>query len=167
MLIIDTLSSMTNIEVLVWALFIGFVIASFMIFYHKRIIGSFVRALLDRQAVSADSALSIYDLGFEKNGLVKNALRSDATLRRLVWEVDDNMQKREDGVIFSARTSTLDLNNAKFYIPSENKIRAELRYSAKGTDVFAIIIAVVIFMAVAYAALLLIPMISELISSML
>lgn len=167
MLIIDTLSSMTNIEILVWALFIGFVIASFMIFYHKRIIGAFVRALLEKQASSPESALSIYDLGFEKNALVKNALRSDTTLRRLVWELDDNMQKREDGVIFSARSSRLDVNNAKFYIPEENRIRAELRYSAKGTDVFAIIIAIVLFMAVAYAALLLIPMISDLVTSML
>ena len=167
MLIIDTLSSMTNIEVLVWALFIGFVIASFMIFYHKRIIGSFVRALLEKQASSPESALSIYDLGFGKNTFIRNALRSDTTLRRLVWELDDNMQKREDGVIYSARSNMLDINNAKFYIPEENRIRAELRYSAKGTDVFTIIIAVVLFMAIAYAALLLIPMISELIASML
>ena len=96
MLIVDTISSMTNLEVLIWALFIGFVIASFMIFYHKRIIGAFVRALLEKQANSPDSALGIYELGFEKNALIKNALRSDATLRRLVWELDDNMQKREE-----------------------------------------------------------------------
>ena len=83
------------------------------------------------------------------------------------FQGDDNMQKRDDGIIFSARTSRLDVNSAKFYIPEENRIRAELRYSAKGTDVFAIIMAIVLFMAVAYAALLLIPMISELIASML
>lgn len=167
MLIIDTLSSMTNLEVLIWALFIGFVLASFMIFYHKRIIGSFVRALLEKQANSPESALSIYDLGFDNNALIKNALKSDATLRRIVWELDDNMQKREDGVVFSARSNRLDINNAKFYIPDENRIRAELRYSSKGTDVFAIIIAIVLFMAIAYAALLLIPMITELINSMI
>jgi hypothetical protein len=77
------------------------------------------------------------------------------------------MQKREDGVTFSARSSRLNVETAKFYIPEENRIRAELRYSSKGTDIFSIIIAVILFMAVAYGALLLLPMISDLISSML
>lgn len=167
MLFIDSLSAMSNLEVFIWAVFIGFVIASFMIFYHKRIIGAFVRALLEHNASGPESALGIYDLGYHKNPFIRNALKNDGTLRRIVWELEDNMQKREDGVTFSARSSRLNVETAKFYIPEENRIRAELRYSSKGTDIFSIIIAVILFMAVAYGALLLLPMISDLISSML
>ena len=165
-MLLDRISKMSGLEVLVWALFIGCVLGAFMIFYQKRVIGAFVRKLLSAGADSPDNAKMISEIGFAKNPFVRSELRRSGTLRRIVWEVDDNMQTSAEGVTFSAREKPLDPESARFFIPEENRIRAELRYSEKGTDVYTIVLMVILFLAIAYAALFVVPYIQNLLSEL-
>lgn len=144
--------SISSMEMVIWCMFIGLMLATFFMFYQKRVIGAFVRKLLSAEASDQSSAKSLTELGYAHNHAVRTALRGGGVLRKLVWENDDNYIENENGVKYSARQTPMDINTARFYIPEDNRIRAELRYSEKGTDVFMLIITALVFLMIAYLA---------------
>ncbi len=149
--------TISNTNLVIWCMFIGMMLAAFGMFYQKRIIGAFVRALLNANASDESSAKSLMELGFARNYPVRSALRKGGTLRKLVWESGDNYIEDENGVKYSARQTPLDVNTARFYIAEENRIRAELRYNEKGTDIFTLIITAIVFLVIAYLAMIFLP----------
>lgn len=151
---INTTSSM---EMVIWCMFIGLMLAAISMFYQKKVIGSFVRALLSANASDQTTAKTLMDLGFARSYPVRSALRKGGALRKLVWETDDNFLENENGIKYSARQTPMDVNTARFYISEENRIRAELRYSAKGSDVFMLIITALVFLMIAYLAVTYLP----------
>lgn len=144
-------------EMVIWCMFIGLMLASIFMFYQKKVIGAFVRALLSAEASDSASAKSLMELGYSRNYPVRSALRKGGALRKLVWETGDNYVENEQGIKYSARQTPMDVNTARFYITNENRIRAELRYSEKGTDVFMLIITALVFLMVAYLAVTYLP----------
>lgn len=149
--------STTSMELVIWCMFIGLMLAAIFMFYQKKVIGAFVRALLGAKASNEDSAKTLKELGFESNMPVRSALRSGGTLRKLVWETGDNYLENENGVKYSARQIPMDVNTARFYISEENRVRAELRYNEKGSDIFMLIITGLVFLMIAYLAVEYLP----------
>lgn len=144
-------------ELVIWCMFIGIMLASVFMFYQKKVIGAFVRALLKAEASDLSSAKSLTELGFARSYPVRSALRGGGALRKLVWESNDNYIENEKGVKYSARQTPMDVNTARFYISEENRIRAELRYSEKGSDIFMLIISALVFLMLAYLAVTFLP----------
>lgn len=163
--LLDLFSRANSTQIVVWAMFIGIVIGACSLYYNKRVIGSFVRALLQNGAADPSNARTLDELGFGNNYFVKNALRGGSVLRKMVWEADDNFTTDEKGNIFSARTKKMDINTARFYIDESNRVKADLRYSTTGTDIITLLIGVVVFVVVAYALLLFIPYIIKLLGN--
>lgn len=149
--------STTSMELVIWCMFIGLMLAAIYMFYQKKVIGAFVRALLGTGASDQDSAKTLKELGFEGNLPVRSALRGSGVLRKLVWETGDNYIENEDGVKYSARQTPMDVNTARFYINEENRVRAELRYNEKGSDIFMLIITGLVFLMIAYLAVEYLP----------
>ncbi|MGM9636607.1 MAG: hypothetical protein ACI3YK_01330 [Eubacteriales bacterium] len=162
---LDMLSRADSLQIVIWSVFIGIVIGACSLYYNKRVIGSFVRALLRSGASGPDSARTLEELGYGKNIFVKHALRDGSVLRKMVWEADDNFTTDASGYTFSARTKRMDINTAHFYVDESNRIKVDLRYSAKGTDIITLLVGVIIFVVVAYALLLFIPYITDLFAS--
>lgn len=162
---LDFFAALSTTEMVVWSIFLGILIGACSIFYNKRLVGAFVRSLIANSASDPDSAKTLEELGFEKNIFVRHALRDGSVLRKMVWEANDNYTADASGFRFSARTQKMDINTARFYIDEENRVKADLRYSAKGTDVITLVIAVVVFFVTAYALLLFIPYITDLFGS--
>lgn len=154
--------STTSMELVIWCMFIGLMLATICMFYQKKVIGAFVRALLGAKANTEDSAKTLKDLGFERNFPVRSALRSGGVLRKLVWETGDNYIENENGVKYSARQTPMDVNTARFYISEENRVRAELRYNEKGSDIFMLIITALVFLMIAYLAVEYLPALLDL-----
>lgn len=159
---LDMLSKADSLQIIIWSSFIGTVIGAFALYYQKRVIGAFVRDLLANGAATPGDARTLEELGYGKNRFVRHALRSGSVLRKMIWEAEDNYTTDERGVRYSARTKRMDINTARFYIDESNRIRADLRYSAKGSDFLTLLIGVVVFAVVAYALLLFIPYIVDL-----
>lgn len=151
------INSTSSMEMVIWCIYIGLMIAVIFMFYQRQVIGAFVRALLKADAADAASAKTLNDLGFSKNYPVRNALRKGGVLRKLVWESEDNYIENENGVLISARQKPMDVNTARFYINDDNRIRAELRYSAKGSDIFMLIITALVALMLAYLAVTFLP----------
>ena len=56
-----------NLQFIVWAIVIGFIISFFAIYYKRRVIGSFVRAIRNAEAIDLASAKTLAELGQEEN----------------------------------------------------------------------------------------------------
>lgn len=114
---------------IVWTVYFGIAIGAFMIYYNKSILGSAIRALLEKEAFGEEKALTAKELGFAGNRLILNSIRR-GSLARFVHTVGED-EKR-------------------YYLIEDERHRAELRYSNKGTDLYVVIIALVIFLLVAF-----------------
>lgn len=153
-----------SIELIVWAMFAGFIIASLMAVYNKRIIGGFVKSVLSDECFSPERAKTVTELGYGTDWFIKNALRTDTVLRRFIVRVDtetsaDENEKKQ------TKHDVIDFSTAKFYIPEEQRYRAEVRYARRGTDFFAFGLCVVILAAAAFAAIYIIPELIQLVKN--
>lgn len=118
-----------TVPMLIWALYIGIAIGVFMTYYNKAVLGKAIRALLEKKAYGADNALTAEELGFAKNRMILNSIRR-GVLARFVHTTDDEPNR--------------------YYLIEDERHRAELRYSNKGTDLFVVIVSLVIFLLVAF-----------------
>lgn len=161
----DLLSKATSLQIIVTSLLIGASIAALSLFYTKWMIGGFVRNLLSSGAGSPDTAHSLEELGYAKNRFVRYALRDGSVLRKMVWEIGDNYTTDASGFTYSARTRKMDINTARFYIDESNRIRAELRYNANGSDVITLLVGLLLFAVAAAVILILAPLLTETVGS--
>ena len=171
-----------SVRLIVWAMFAGFVVASLMAVYNKRVLGGFVKSILANGCTSPDTAKTIIDLGYGTDWFIKNALRKDTVLRRFVTRVKDEADVADvaneadvadkaektdaegDGESppqpvkkAQSRHEQIDFMTARFYIPEELKYRAEVRYAGRGTDFTSFLICIIIFAVAAFAAIVVIP----------
>lgn len=159
----ESIFNLSGHNLIIWCIYIGFMIASVIYYYQKKVIGGFVRRVLELGANSPDTALTLTELGYQNHPAIRRELMGRGPLRKTVWEVEDNYREGENGVLYCAREKALDLNLGKFYISEEKRIEAELRYDNKGTDLFALIIAAVIFFVIAVLACIWLPTLLSLI----
>lgn len=137
---ISWLAKASTLELIIWSLYIGASISVFAIFYTRRILGSVVRRLIENGCSSEESAMTLSEIGSEKNFLAKFSIKH-GILRSVV----------------SAVPASGSESTPRYYIEESKRIRSELRFSGKDTDVFGIIIALVVFFAVAVALNILLP----------
>lgn len=159
---IEEIFNLDGLNLIIWSMYIGFMLATVLYYYQKKVMGKFVRLIISKGALSADNALTLEELGYQKKVLVRSQLQKQSALRKMVWEVDDNYRTGEDGRLYCAREKALDLNLGKFYVPEERRIQAQLRYDDKGSDIFTLLISAVVLFALAVVACIWLP---DLISS--
>ena len=152
------ISELSPLQIAAFSIFIGASLASIMLYFNKTVIGSVVRALLKADAKDADSAKTLAEIGLKNNIFVAAALKKHGALRKLVSEVDD---KTVYGSSYYTIETPVKIESARFFIREEHRIRAELRYSAKGSDLFMLIISILVFLALSYAVTLFVPFIID------
>ena len=131
-------------ELIVWALFIGFSVALCWALFSKRYMGNFIHALLKQKADCPEKAMTLKELGFERNLFIKQALVGKTSYSGLVFEKDEEVKIEGDSVIPVIRRK-VDFENARFYIPRVLTPRAEIRFERKGTHIMALIVGVLAF----------------------
>ena len=147
-------NTVTTLNIIVWSLFIGFIIAIGITLYNKIVPGRVVRALIEKGAVSPESALTLGDAG-AANPLVKLALRRGSSLRRVVRMIEET----------SEDNAKENIETGKFYIPEECMHRATKVYDKPETSVFSVLLAIIAFLILAMVAFIVIPDIVQLISN--
>lgn len=155
--LVENIFRLDGLNLVIWAVYIGFMLASILYYYQKKVMGKFVRLVISKGASSPDSALTLAELGYDKDNLIRRELQKSGALRKMVWEIDDNYRTGEDGILFCAREKSLDLNIGRFYVPEERRIQAQIRYDDKGTDIFALIISAAVMFVAAVAACIWLP----------
>lgn len=124
---------MITVSMLVWAVYIAIVISTLATYYNKAILGKAIRAIIEKGVYSKEAALTASELGFAKKFYVIRSIEK-GVLSRFIRTVED------------------DKGEKRYYMEEELRIRAELRYSNKGTDLYAVIVGLVIFLVLAFLA---------------
>ena len=146
-------NTVTTLNIIVWSLFIGFILAIFATLYNKFVIGRLVHALLEKGANTEDTAISTSEAGCN-NAFVRLALRRGTALRRVVYMVGDT-----------------ELHDAKYdacaalYIPEETRHRAEVTYGKSDITAGGVILAAIACAVIAITALILIPDLIQLLAN--
>ena len=74
----------TGIQFIMWPLIFGLILSFFIIYYRRRVIGAFVRAIREAGASDEESAKTLAEIGQEDNSSAISALKKSSSLRRLI-----------------------------------------------------------------------------------
>ena len=136
--------SQNNLTLILLSFCIGIFIASLAILYRQNVLGSIIRNIIQKNALSEESALSFKNLGYSnKNFLIKFALREKSTfIKNLSVIKNDNGEKL-------------------YYINQDKKDLLLNRFRQKGNSFTALILGIILFLAAAFICLTIIPMFIE------
>ena len=126
-----------TVDVVLQGLFLGVLLAVFVVAYNKLILGRFVKALIKAEAVHPNFAKSFEQLKIKKTFILTFALRNKGMLRKVVFEPEDVDMK------------------GHFYIPEDKLYRAGRVYGGKDVDLL-MVAAVVIVLFIFFAILLMV-----------
>ena len=155
-----------TLELIVWSLFIGIMVAGAIAVYNKRFLGGFVRKLIEEEAFSPEKALTLEELGFENNKLLQREILKGVIFKSIVYEKDDEVVIQDKSAV-PVFHEELDFEKARFYVPYELRHRAELKFDKKGTHIMLMVISSVFFLALALLILYFSEPFAELINGML
>ncbi|MBQ4562201.1 MAG: hypothetical protein IJA55_07760 [Clostridia bacterium] len=136
----------STLEKVVWAVYVGIVIAAFMLWYSKGFIGKVARKLAEKNVHTPDEAWTLRELGLD-NPFIRNALKNKfSALRKVVYcTVDKEKLKRND------------FYEAKFYIPEEQKNRAYFKYRGNNNTLGMVVIVAIVMFILANLCIIFIP----------
>ncbi len=128
-----------SIEGLIFFMMMGMIVACFAASFNKGTLGAFVRALISGECFSKESAKTLSELGFLKNTAVRSSLKY-GYLKRYVRCVE-----LDDGTLKSSGNpkGTVELGDAHFYVPEEDKYKIEARFEGKKTHPIMYVIMIV------------------------
>ena len=113
---IDVISSDPDViasMLFIWSIILGVIIALFISFYNRKVIGSFFRALVQAEALDPESAKTLDDIKQCENDAVIHKLERSTMYRDVVTIVNADGTEAD-------KTSKLQITNeTKFYISEE------------------------------------------------
>lgn len=149
-----------TIITIIWVVFAGICFGAFYAYYHRRIVGDLVRAILAKEAFDTDSAVTLSDIGYDtgiKNKMALYILKKGSSVRKIVnvvYEEKAPVRKNEDELFVKAPKAD---TRQKYFIPIEKRVMVEVKYDGKGTSMTTVLITVAVFFAVALTAVSILP----------
>ena len=123
------------------ALILGMIIAAVATVYCRRIVGSFVRTLIQKEALSPEASISLFDAGAFRSIVVRHELSRGTILKKIV------LCREEQAFLDENEKNTnykIDFTKDHFYIPEDLKYRAETRFRQKGSGWLSVVATVVL-----------------------
>lgn len=133
-------------KLLVLGMYFGVVIASLCMLYNKKFVGGFVRKLDTNACLSPENAMTLEELGYGKNFLIKHSLAKGNLLRNIVRRAEDESEKCADNStrVGGYSKKRIDFTVARFYIPAKKRDSAVTRFDDRGTTWLSVILTAVI-----------------------
>lgn len=157
-------SALNTIRLLIVGITVGIIIASISTVYSKRYIGDFVRKLLYEECFDANSAKTLYDLGYLKSPGIRGVIKSGGSLSRWVRCVEEDefmteIGKKREEFAESHKNDTKppkfkepefkrDCNTMHFYIPEDKKYAAEVKFDSKGANFISLLLVIIVSVAI-------------------
>ena len=120
---------------IIWAIILGVFIAVVITYINKKTVGKLVNKLLALPADSEENAVTLDELGFEKNGSLRYALRPSSTLSNIIKHTEDG----------------------RYYIQEDQQYRAEIVYTQNRLSVMTLVISAVLLIVAGSALLNVLP----------
>jgi len=93
-----TSDDLPSIRMFIIAMFFAVIIASLLAIFNKRVLGDFVRKILEMNCFNKESAKTLTELGFMKNSAIRGSLKNGVTLKRVVRCVEQEEYYKMFGV---------------------------------------------------------------------
>ena len=138
-----------SVTLAIWMVYAGVVLGCFIMIRQKRIVGRFVRSLLDANASSPESALTLSQLGYKKSSSIKRYLRGKTILSGMVYEASET---DESGNFSTTIRSRVNFETGRFYIPEEKNAGATVRFGTHDGHLKWFVVAAVVFFIIAAIA---------------
>jgi hypothetical protein len=118
-----------ELTTIIWMFMIGAAAAMVVMYYNSRFLGGFVRALLEIDATSPESAITAEEIGIKISLPIKNALKPGTAFSKTVIKTEDN----------------------RYYVAPDKVGLAKLKYRGKDTTIFFVLLCLVTLALVALA----------------
>lgn len=120
------LNQYESFEIFLWTVFFGICMASIYAFFLKKVLGDFVKKLIESGATNIYGAKSLDELGFSNNKIVKFALRPNEPLRKVLASPEDAPDK--------------------YYIPTDLVETVEKRFCSQSTTLWTLFLTLMLFL---------------------
>ena len=131
--------ALVSLQFVVMAIAFGLIIAFIAVYYQRRVIGSFVRAIRQAEAIDEETAKTLAELGQENNVSAIAKLQKSSSLRALISVCD--AETTEKGAL------VID-ESTRFYIAKEQEERARKQFGDRQDSLIPIIIGSIILVIV-------------------
>ena len=121
----------TGIQFIMWPLIFGLILSFFIIYYRRRVIGAFVRAIREAGASDEESAKTLAEIGQEDNSSAISALKKSSSLRRLIT-ICPGVEASGEELVINEKT--------RFYIGKEAETRSRVQYGDKEEPLWPVIL---------------------------
>ena len=155
-------SARATVQTVILAFCIGILLASLYMLYQKLVPGNIIRAILKAEAHTPEAAKTLTELGLDKNPLYRFELRRNAVLKKTVLCTSE----QETGEDESEKAESA-AKEERFYIPEEDKYRAEVRFDKKGNGVVGLVVTAILTVALAILLIKLTPAVLGMIDTLL
>lgn len=160
-----------KLEFIVWPIFLGICIGAFITVFVRVKLGEVVRAIIEKGAISPETALTLEELGLSKRFFIRSALRGRSALRRVVEATDGTVAVTENGEPAGLRILGINeapnLDSCRFFITDANRERAESIYDNTNSTLLSAIITVLVAFVVAAISMIIIPNLMQMLENML
>ena len=126
-----------NTLLLVWSIILGIVIALFISFYNRKVIGSFFRALVAKEAFDEETAKTIDEIGQRENDAVIAKIEKSSMYRDIVTVIGENGEEEPKNNRIGITSDT------KFYIPEEMLTQVRNPWGETSENIFVLIAGVI------------------------
>ena len=166
-------SPLITVGTVVFGIYIGAMIACIVMFYNRQVVGSAVRRMLEKKIHSREEAVTLQELGYTKNFLIRSMFRDSTSLRRVVKCVEEedfyaeqnaskieyDKKREEDKKLpkFREEIYRVDIENDHFYIPEDLEITAVTKFQKKGSTWLSMVISIVLLTVAFFALLFFLP----------
>ncbi len=174
--------SMLFINIIVFGLCVGIVIAAFAAVFNKRVLGGIVRKIIAAEAYSPESAKTLEELGLEGSAVARYAVRKSTTLRRVVKcrEEQEHLAAEEQKRAEYCRAHEKDRRARRFreteykinpyadvfYIPEEMKYMADVKFEKKGSTWVGAIVSIPVMLVIFVLIVIALPNILSLVDEL-
>ena len=162
----------------------GFFLACCMTVFDRRVLGDFVRRVLYCECFSKETAMTLAELGYLKNSIIRGSLRGNVSLRRVVKCVEEEEFRARAEAEYATLVKACEEAGKKpprrtvpafkvdptvmhFYIPEDLKYVADVKFEKKGANWVTLLVSFVLFLVLASLAAFLLPDLLQLIDNMM
>lgn len=123
------------------AIILGIIIAAIITVMGRRTIGAFVKTLIEKEALSPEKGVTLFETGLFRSTILRHELCRGAFLRKVVLCCEEQAFLDEKG---KNVTYKIDFTKDHFYIPEDLKYRAEIRFNPKGSGWLSVVLTVIL-----------------------
>lgn len=124
-----------DLKTIIWMFMIGVAVATIVVYYNSRFLGRTVRALLDIDATSPQSAITLEELGLSLTPALRNSLKPGTAFSQIVIKTEDD----------------------RYYIAPDKVSLAKAKYRGKDITIVFVILTLVILAVCAFAMTFVFP----------